>query len=630
MNEIMVNIYAQTLRPYTPSIISAVLLTIGLTVDYIIKIPFFNGSIRLIWYALAYLPVAIPVIKEAWEAVCERDWFNEFTLMSIATLGAFLIGEYPEGVAVMLFYAVGELFQESAVNKARDSIKALLDIRPKTATVIRGGTHLTVDPATVGIGEHIRVKAGEQVPLDGTLLSKESSFNTSAITGESTPRTYRNGETILAGMLNINHVVEIRADKAYEDSSLARILVLVQDATARKAKTELLIRKLAGIYTPIVFGLAVAIIILPYFFVDHYQLSDWVYRALVFLVISCPCALVISIPLGYFGGIGAASHNGILFKGANYLDLMTKINTLVMDKTGTLTEGVFEVRHVSATTLAKDELVAIAASAEQQSNHPIAKAICTRNARNGGKTYPIDNVQELAGHGIAATCQQQHLLIGNAKLMKKHGIFYDPAIDNIAETTVVVAIDHQYAGYIIIADTLKSDIPATVQTIKQLGIEPIILSGDSQAIVGRTAKTAGVDIAIGHLLPEEKSAYIRQLKQDSTRTIAFMGDGINDAPALAVSDVGIAMGCMGSDAAIEVADVVIQTDQPHKVVSAIRIGKATKRVIMQNITIVFLTKGIILTLGALGMAGLWAAVFADVGVALIAIANAVRILRKRF
>lgn len=617
-------------KRYIPSMISAIILAIGLTLDYIIANSFFNGHIRLACYLLAYLPVGVPVAKKAFDVIREKDWFNEFTLMTIATLGAFSINEYPEGVAVMLFYSIGELFQESAVNKARNNIKALLDIRPKTATVFRNGSYQSIDPATVNIGEQIQIKAGEKVPLDGTLLSPKSSFNTSALTGESTPKTYHAGNIILAGMLNLDHVIEMRVEKEYEDSSLAKILALVQNATARKAKSELLIRKLARIYTPIVFLLALLIATVPFFFVDHYEFSGWLYRALVFLVISCPCALVISIPLGYFGGIGAASRNGILFKGANYLDMMTQIDTIVMDKTGTITEGVFEVQNIVSVSGSPQELTGIAASTEQHSNHPIAKAICEYNTRNEGRIYPVTDVKEIAGHGLKAVYEDKTILIGNTKLMNKHHIAYDPLIDDMVETVVIIAFNGSYAGYITIADRIKKETANTIKEIKRLGIEPIMLSGDGVAIVRKTGEAIGVSTAIGGLLPEDKSAYIEQIKASSNRTVAFVGDGINDAPALAVSDVGIAMGGMGADAAIEVADVVIQTDRLEKIITAIQIGKTTQRIIKQNIIIVLTIKAIILLLGALGVANMWEAVFADVGVALVAILNSIKVLRKRF
>ncbi len=612
-------------RKYLPAISSFILLLAGITADH--TIPFFNGYIRILWYLLAYIPVGFPVIKEAFEELKDKSFFNEFSLMTIATLGAFAIGEFPEAVAVMLFYSVGELFQDAAVNKAKRNIKALLDIRPDTASVLRNGTYQTLSPEEVRPGETIRVKAGEKIPLDGILLSGAGSFNTSALTGESRPKTIRKEETVLAGMVNLDKVIEIKTTKEYADSSLAKILEMVQEATARKAKTELLIRKFAKVYTPIVFFLALAITVIPYFFISEYVFSDWLYRALVFLVISCPCALVISIPLGYFGGIGAASHHGILFKGANYLDLMTRLNTVVMDKTGTLTKGVFKVKEVFSVTENTENFAGMVAALESVSTHPIAKAI---TAYAGHTNYKATNVEEIAGYGLKGIVDGKTILAGNTRLMQKYGISYDTTIDLLVETTVVIAINDIYAGYIVIADQIKKDAVQAVSEMHSLGIKTVMLSGDKSSITQKTAGEIGVDIAYDDLLPEGKVKHVEELKADPANIVAFVGDGINDAPVLAISDIGIAMGGMGSDAAIETADVVIQTDQPSKIATAIRISKATKRIVIQNIVMALGIKGIILILGALGIASMWGAVFADVGVALLAILNAVRILRKKF
>lgn len=617
-------------KRYIPAIVSFIMLAAGIIIEHFIPNSFFHGYIRLGWYLLAYLPVGLPVIKEVGEAMRNKDFFNEFSLMTIATLGAFFIGEYPEGVAVMLFYSVGELFQDAAVNKAKKNIKALLDIRPDVATVFRNGSYQNVSPDTINIGEKIQVKAGEKVPLDGKMLSPQSSFNTSALTGESTPRTLREGETVLAGMLNLDKVIEIQVEKRYEDSSLSRILALVQDATSRKAKTELLIRRFAKVYTPIVFLLALMITIIPFFVVNNYVFSDWLYRALVFLVISCPCALVVSIPLSYFGGIGAASRNGILFKGANYLDMMTKVNTIVMDKTGTLTQGVFNVQQVVSPIYNEKEFISIIASIESHSNHPIAKAITEYNTTSKGEILPVTDVEEIAGYGLKAIIDGKDILAGNAKLMNKYGITYDKAINDIVETVVILSVDNTYAGYVTIADEVKQDAVFAIQRMKSLGIRTVMLSGDKASIAQKMAKEIGIDTVAGDLLPEDKAAYVSQLKENPQNSVAFVGDGINDAPVLALSDIGIAMGGMGADAAIEVADVVIQTDQPSKIVTAIQISKATQHIAKQNIVFVFIVKGLVLTLGAFGVATMWEAVFADVGVALIAILNAIRILRKKF
>lgn len=617
-------------QKYLPACISFILLSSGLLLDHFLPNSFFKGYIRLAWYIVAYLPVGLPVLKESAEFFLQKDFFNEFTLMSIATIGAFAIGEYPEGVGVMLFYSVGELFQDAAVNKAHRNIKALLDIRPDSASVLREGTFVTVSPEAVAVGEKIQVKPGERVPLDGILVKSESSFNTSALTGESKPKRLGDGETVLAGMVNLDRVIELVVEKNYSDTSLAKILELVQHASSRKAKTELLIRRFARIYTPLVFFLALAVALLPYFFVADYVFSEWLYRALVFLVISCPCALVISVPLGYFGGIGAASKHGILFKGANFLDLMTQVNTVVMDKTGTLTHGVFDVQEVQATEGNEKQLLALASAIEAFSNHPIAKAI-TVYTKDLEEKPTITNVKEIPGHGLEGEADGKQVLAGNTKLLKKYGVMYDPVIDTIVDTNVVLAYDKQYIGYITIADKEKEDAVDAIKQMKELGIRnTVMLSGDKSAITQKLAQQLGLTAAYGDLLPEEKVRHLEELKADKTNCIAFVGDGINDAPALALSDVGIAMGGMGSDAAIEVADVIIQTDQPSRIATAIRISKYTRTIVYQNIFFAIAVKVLILLLGTIGIASMWGAVFADVGVALLAILNAVRILEKRF
>lgn len=624
-------------KTYMPLLVTVILFIGGLLFDHAIKQSFFRGYVRLLWYILAYLPVALPSIKYAVAAISQKDFFNEFTLMIVATLGAFLIGEYSEAVAVMLFYSIGEMFQNSAVLKARKNIKSLLDVRPDSATVVRNGITSVVSPETVSIGEIVQVKAGEKIPLDGKLLSYKGSFNTSALTGESVPRTIREGEPVLAGMLNINSVIDFRVEKKYEDSSLARVLEMVQEASSRKSKTELFIRKFARIYTPIVFTLALAITVVPLFIVADYVFSDWLYRALVFLVISCPCALVISIPLSYFGGIGAASRNGILFKGGNYLDMIAKANTVVIDKTGTLTEGVFQVQNVESVFPDRDIMIELAAVLESKSNHPIAKAILEHfqinftSDYNIYSDYNIEQVEEIAGHGIKGLVNGREVLAGNSKLMELHDIKYDHKIDDIRETVVAVAIDKEYSGYFVISDKTKEDSLNSIQRLKKLGIQTIMmLSGDKTSIVEDVAEKLNIDLAYGDLLPEDKVNHIEMLKKDSDNFVVFVGDGINDAPALAISDVGIAMGGMGSDAAIEIADVVIQTDQPSKIATAIQIARSTRAIVIQNIVFALGVKFLVMLLGALGIASMWEAVFADVGVSLIAILNSIRILRKEF
>lgn len=608
--------------------ISFVLLAMGLFLDFFLKPEWFSGSIRLTWYAVAYGPVGIPVIMKGIKLAFRGEVFTEFFLMGIATIGAFYIGEYPEGVAVMLFYAVGELFQGAAVNRAKRSIKALLDVRPDTALVLRNGTYIAVDPTDVKVDETIQIKAGERVPLDGEMLSEGSSFNTAALTGESKPSTIDKGEAVLAGMINEDKLVELKVTKLFNDSSLARILTLVQNAQGRKAKTELFIRRFARVYTPIVVYLAIGLTVLPYFFVDNYVFNEWLYRALIFLVISCPCALVVAIPLGYFGGIGAGSRNGILFKGSSYLDRMTRVDTVVMDKTGTLTKGVFRVQNVVNADRDEKAWIPLVAAVEAQSTHPIAKAVVDY-AKNDQK-LTVQSLQEIKGHGLKGIVDGKEVLAGNVKLMRKFNVAVPDEVERIVETIVLVAVDGKLAGYLTIADEIKDDAKMAIQRMHSLNIKTVMLSGDKQAVVDSVAQTLNIDQAFGDLLPEDKVEKVEAMKRGKKEALAFVGDGINDAPVLVISDVGIAMGGLGSDAAIETADVVIQTDQPSKIVTAIHIGKATNAIVWQNIALAFGVKIIVLALGAWGLASMWEAVFADVGVALLAILNAVRIQRMKF
>lgn len=563
--------------------------------------------------------------------------FNEYTLMGIAVLGAFYLGEYWEGIAVILFYLIGEWFQHKAVHKARSNIKALLDVRPETATIVSSteGKYKTVTPDKVRIGDIIEVKTGERVPLDGILTEDYAAFNTSALTGESIPRTIRKQEEVLAGMIACDKPVRIKVNKSYDRSALARILALVQDAAERKAPAELFIRRFARIYTPAVTGLAVLIVLLPYLYSIlqpefTFIFDEWFYRALVFLVISCPCALVVSIPLGYFGGIGAASHQGILFKGGNYLDAVTKINTVVFDKTGTLTQGVFEVQTLSAAEgISEKELLHLIASVESFSNHPVAKAILKYAEEQKIELNTSLKITETAGYGLKTVMDGKELYVGNARLLSQHNISFPTEILHIPETTVLCAWNGRYLGYITLADSPKKDAAQAINELKSLKIDNIqILSGDKQAIVSKLAAEIGVTQAFGDLLPEGKVAHLERMKADPKNRIAFVGDGINDTPVLALSDVGIAMGGLGSDAAIETADVVIQTDQPGKVATAIKIGKLTHRIVWQNISMAFGVKLLVLLLGAGGMATMWEAIFADVGVALLAIFNAIRIQKR--
>ena len=620
-------------KTYLFIIASALLLFTGIALGATDTTFFKDSTTRLLWYIVAYLPVGLPVLKEAWENVAHGDVFNEFTLMTLATIGAFYIGEYPEGVAVMLFYSLGEWFQDKAVNRAKHNISALLDVRPETATVIREGKEKTVNPREVKTGEIIEVKTGERVPLDGRMLNGKAAFNTAALTGESLPRNICQGEEVLAGMIATDRVVRLAVTKPFEQSALSRILEMVRDASERKAPAELFIRKFARIYTPTVTGLAVLIVLLPYLWsLAHpsftYAFDDWLYRGLVFLVISCPCALVVSIPLSYFGGIGAASQLGILFKGGNYLDAITHVNTVVFDKTGTLTQGSFEVQTCQpAEGIDAQMLLQWVSSAEQNSTHPIAKAIATYASKNGLALLPLsDEVKETAGYGLETDIDGHHVLVGNRRLLEKHNIVYPDILQSAEGTLVACAVDGRYLGFLLLADSLKEDAPQAVTALKELGIENIqMLSGDKQEIVTNFAKRTGIAHAYGNLLPEGKVKHIETLKRNASNCVAFVGDGINDTPALALSDVGIAMGGLGSDAAIETADVVIQTDQPSKVATAIRAGRQTRRIIWQNIVMALGVKLAVLILGACGVATLWEAVFADVGVAMLAILNAVRL-----
>ena len=608
-------------------LLALLILIVLLVLEYGFKIEL-PKILSLIINGIAYLLAGRKVLDLAFRKSKRGDFFNEFVLMSVATIGAFVIGEYEEGVAVMVFYQIGEWFQDAAVNNAKRSIKALLDVRPDEVTVMRNGSQIVINPSEIVLGETIQIKPGEKVALDGKLLSENASFNTAALTGESKPDTKYKGEAIFAGMINLNTVAEVKVNALFKDSKLSKILEMVQNATARKSQTQLFISKFAKVYTPIVFFLAVVVCFIPYFFVDDYNFQTWFYRALVFLVISCPCALVVSIPLGYFGGIGLASKNGILFKGGNFLDVMTKVNVVVMDKTGTLTKGVFKVQQVVANGLDEKELIKLTAALEKNSTHPIAKAV-TDYAGDVINGLQAADVEEISGHGLKGKIDGKEILAGNVKLLKKFNIAYPAAIEKIIDTIVVVAINNQYAGYITIADEIKGDAVQAVKDMHQLKIKTVMLSGDKQSVVDEVAKQVGIDEAYGDLLPEGKVEKVQQLKNEG-KHIAFVGDGVNDAPVVALADAGIAMGGLGSDATIETADVVIQNDQPSKIVSAIKIGKLTRRIVWQNITLAMVIKVIVLILGAGGIATLWEAVIADVGVALLAILNAVRIQRMKF
>jgi len=616
-------------KMFLPAIISFVISMSGLAFDYLLKPEWFQGWVRVIWYAIAYIPVGLPVLKEAWESMTKRDVFSEFFLMGIATIGAFAIGEYPEGVAVMLFYSVGEAFQDLAVSRAQGNIKSLLDQRPDEVTIVENNQTQTIKALEAKVGHIIQLKPGEKLALDGELISESSSFNTAALTGESKPDTKVKGDVVLAGMINLNSISQVKVNTPYEDSKLSKILELVQNATSQKAPTELFIRKFARIYTPIVVFLALGICFLPYFFVADYDFKTWLYRALIFLVISCPCALVISIPLGYFGGIGAASKNGILFKGSNFLDKIAEIQNVVMDKTGTMTEGVFEVQEVHIQPeFNQEEILKKVNALENLSTHPVATAI-HQYVGAADESILLEDSEEIAGHGLRAIVEGKELLVGNFKLMDRFTIRYDFDHSNIVSTIIAIAYGGQFAGYLTIADKIKEDAKQTVDKLHALKIKATMLSGDKSTVVNYVAKELGIDTAFGDLLPEDKVNKVKDIKAKN-ESVAFVGDGVNDAPVVALSDVGIAMGGLGSDATIETADIVIQDDKPSKIPMAIRIGKETKKIVWQNIVLAFVVKGIVLALGAGGVATMWEAVFADVGVAFLAILNAIRIQKMDF
>ena len=612
-------------RSFLKPAVSLAMLVAGVVMAAVDAEWFSSDTVRLVWYAVAYLPVGLGVMKEAWECAVKGDVFSEFMLMSVASIGAFAIGEYPEAVAVMLFYCIGETLQDMAVDRARDNIRSLMEFRPDHASVVTAGTVVTKSPEEVRPGDLIEVKPGERVPLDGELISGDAAFNTAALTGESVPRTIERGGEVLAGMIAADSVVRLRVVRPADQSAVARILQMVEQASERKAPAELFIRRFARVYTPAVIALAVLTVVVPWLWslADAgfaYDFGTWFYRALIFLVISCPCALVISIPLSYFGGIGAASRQGVLFKGGNYLDAMTRVDTVVFDKTGTLTRGEFAVVRVDGAR--PDELLAAVAAIERGSNHPIARAVVA--AAKGGSAV-ADDIKEVPGYGLTAIVEGRRWAVGTLKLLEREGVSYPKDLADVPETIVACAKDGCYEGCIFLADTLKADAAEAVERLHAEGVSSVeILSGDKQALVDKVARELRVDRSCGDLLPEGKVRRIEELRRQG-RCVAFVGDGINDAPVLALSDVGVAMGALGSDMAVETADVVIQTDQPSKVAAAVRIARRTRRIVRQNIVFAIGVKVLVMLLGLAGMANLWAAVFADVGVALLAVMNATRV-----
>ena len=586
---------------------------------------FQNRWVRLAWYAAAWLPTGLGVLREAIEATREGEFFNEFMLMSIASIGAFAIGEYPEAIAVMTLYCIGEALQDRAVDRARGNIKSLIALRPDHAVIVKDGERTTIEPTDVKPGDIVEVKPGERVPIDGTLIGEAAAFDTAALTGESVPRVIEHGDEVLAGMIATDSVVHLQAVRPASESAMSRILRMVEQATDSKAPTELFIRRFAKVYTPIVVGLAVLVVLLPWLYsliapAFVYDFAEWLHRALIFLVISCPCALVISIPLSYFAGIGAASRRGILFKGSNYLDAIADVDTVVFDKTGTLTTGHFAVSQVVGLA---EEQVAIVSAIEQDSPHPIARAIIGYH-----KPAPlaVNDLKNIAGYGLSAMVDNKRWLVGTARLLEHEGVDYPTALNNMVGTMVAVAVDGRYAGYIVLSDEPKEDAQQAIDSLNSQGIDTVMLSGDKQALVDKVAHQLGVKQAYGDLLPQDKVEQIVRLKDNDSKQVAFVGDGINDAPVLALSDVGIAMGALGSDMAIETADVVIQTDQPSRVADAITLGRRTHNIVMQNIAFAIIVKILVMVLGVLGVANMWEAVFADVGVALLCVLNALRLM----
>ncbi|SHJ81410.1 Cd2+/Zn2+-exporting ATPase [Clostridium amylolyticum] len=585
-------------------------------------------KIEILTLFVSYLLAGGEVVLRAFKNILRGQVFDENFLMSVATIGAFAIGDYAEGAAVMLFYQVGELFQDLAVNRSRKSIADLMDIRPDYANLLIGGQVKKVSPEDVMVGDIIVVKPGEKVPLDGIVVEGTSMMDTSALTGESVPREIETGSEVLGGFVNKNGLIHIKVSKVFGESTVTKILNLVENASSRKAPTENFITKFARYYTPAVVITALVLAVVPPLVISGATFSDWVYRALIFLVISCPCALVVSIPLGFFGGIGGASKNGILVKGSNYLEALNSIETVVFDKTGTLTKGVFNVTEIhNEKGFNKNEILQYAAFAESHSNHPIATSIIKAYGKELDKNQ-VKSYEEIAGHGTRALVEGKEILAGNSKLMNKENINY--TVQDSAGTIVYLAIDKKYAGYIVISDEIKEDAQKAIQDLKKLGIKnTIMLTGDSKKVGTKVGETLGLDKVYSELLPQDKVEKLELIdsQKSSQGKVVFVGDGINDAPVLARADIGIAMGGLGSDAAIEAADVVIMTDEPSKIASAIKIAKNTRKIVWQNIIFALGVKLIVLIMGAFGVATMWEAVFADVGVALIAVLNAMRVLR---
>lgn len=602
-------------------IVAAILFAIAFFVKSL------NQSIQLIFMLVAYVLVGKDTVLKAVKNIQRRDYFDESFLMTVATLGAIIIGEYHEAVAVMLFYEVGELFQGYAVNKSRKSIAELMDIKPEYANVIRENKTEKVDPDEVQVGEIIEIKPGERVPLDATVIKGETTLDTSALTGESIPVEVREGASILSGCININGLIQAQVTKEYFDSTVNKVLDLVENAAAKKSKAERIITRFSKVYTPIVIALAFLLAILPPIISGSYDFRTWVFRSLAFLVVSCPCAFVLSVPLSFFSGIGAVSKAGVLIKGGNYLEALSKVDTVVFDKTGTLTKGVFNVQKVVVLdeNLNENDFISLVAMAESGSNHPISKSIQKYYRKDIDKNF-IQEIKEISGKGIEAIIQNKKILVGNEKLIN---IPADLVIDDIG-TILYVEVENKFVGYIIISDEIKKDSKQAIKELKEAGIKRnIMLTGDVEKVGKKVGEDLGLDEIYTNLLPQDKVTKFEEIIENkkSNGNIIFVGDGINDAPVLARADVGIAMGAMGSDAAIEAADVVIMTDEPSKIVTAIKSSKKTMKIAMQNITIAFGIKVIALVLSALGIADMWMAVFADVGVTILAVLNSFRALK---
>ncbi len=580
-------------------------------------------------FLFSYLIVGLEILKKAFKNIIRGKVFDENFLMAIATLGAIVIGEFAEAVAVMLFYQIGELFQSYAVNKTRKSISSLVDIMPDYANLIKDGEVEKVDPDTVSIGDTIIIKPGEKVPLDGVVVEGNSMIDTKALTGESVPKTIHNGDEVLSGCINLDGIIKIRVTKEFEDSTFNRIIELVENASSRKSKSENFITKFAHYYTPIVVIIALIIAIICPIIIKDVSVTEWIYRALSFLVVSCPCALVISIPLSFFGGIGGASKHGILIKGSNYLEMLSKTEAVVFDKTGTLTEGVFEVQKVLSLEIAEEKLIEIAAYAENYSNHPIAKSIKMAYGKKIDNEKIIE-IKEIPGQGIFAKIEEKEVLIGNEKLMQENKIKYEKSED--IGTILYIAINNNFEGSILISDKIKKDSVKTIKDLRKHGIKKtVMLTGDKKEVAENISKQVGIDEVYYELLPEGKVSNLENILNNKTenKKVAFAGDGINDAPSLALADIGIAMGALGSDSAIEAADVVILTDEPSKIVTAIKIAQKNMKIVKENIVFAIGVKVLILILTAFGITNMWWAVFADVGVSIISIINSLRMLRKK-